>query len=564
MRNAFLIITLSIINVIAFSQTEWAYQTGGGVSFFTDADVAYSIDVDTDGNSYVTGYFNGDSDFDNTIDVDLHTSVGQTDVFVVKLNSLGELIWAKTFGSASDDSGYSIKVDGEGSVLVAGLFSLTCDFDPGESLEMRTSNGSYDAFVLKLDAEGNFVWVNTFGGNNYDKCNAIVVDENSNIYLAGSFQEVVDFDQSNDFEVHTSSGAFDFFVMKVNQNGSFGWVKTVGSNLYDNANSIDIDSNNNLYITGEFCQTVNFDTGIAGFEMTAESSSNAFVLKLDSLGEFVWAKSFPSNVVSVGYSLSVSDQGEVFVAGSYQGELDYDPGVDSVMTISNGGWDMFVVSLDSNGNYVWGKSFGGVENGDRLSSISFDQNSMSIFATGYFRSPVDFDPGPDEFVLSPLSNNATLFILKLNLYGEFRWVKTIASQEGSSAGIQITVDNFGNLFLGGGFGGTVDFGIDQTSFMMTSVESQDAFAIKLGNITGIEEEQQPSFSVYPNPFNNEVIIEHDYANSINGLIVNAQGKVVSSFKATTGKTSIDLRNLPQGIYFVKMRESDKTIKLIKN
>ena len=564
MRNAFLIITLSIINIIAFSQTEWAYQTGGGVSFFTDADAAYSIDVDTDGNSYVTGYFNGDSDFDNTIDVDLHTSVGQTDVFVVKLNSLGELIWAKTFGSASDDFGYSIKVDGEGSVLVAGLFSLTCDFDPGESLEMRTSNGSYDAFLLKLDADGNFVWVNTFGGNNYDKCNAIVVDENSNICLAGSFQEVVDFDQSNDFDVRTSSGAFDFFVMKVNQNGSFGWVKTMGSNLYDNANSIEIDANNNFYITGEFCNTVDFNPGSAEFFMVADGSSNAFVLKLDSLGEFVWSKSFQSNAVSVGHSITVGDLGEAYVVGAYQGELDYDSGVDSVLTVSNGGWDMFVVSLDSNGNYVWGKSFGGVENGDRVSSISFDQNSMSIFATGYFRSPVDFDPGPDEFVLSPLSNNATLFILKLNLYGEFSWVKTIASQEGSSAGIQITVDNFGNLFLGGGFGGTVDFGMGQTSFIMTSVDINDAFAIKLGNTTGIEEEQQQPFSVYPNPFNNEVIIEHDYTNSINILIINAQGRVVSSFKATTDKTSIDLRNLPQGIYFVKMSESDKTIKLIKN
>jgi Secretion system C-terminal sorting domain/Beta-propeller repeat len=564
MKNVFLTITFSIINVIAFSQTEWAYQTGGGVSFFTDADAAYSIDVDADGNSYVTGYFNGDSDFDNTIDVDLHTSVGQTDVFVVKLNSLGELIWAKTFGGTADDNGYTIKVDGEGSVLVAGLFSLTCDFDPGESPEMRTSNGSYDAFLLKLDADGNFVWVNTFGGNNYDKCNAIVVDENSNIYLAGSFQEVVDFDQSNDVEVHAGSGAFDFFVMKVNQNGSFGWVKTMGSTLYDNANSIEIDANNNFYITGEFCNTVDFNPGSAEFLMVADGSSNAFVLKLDSLGEFVWSKSFQSNAVSVGHSITVGNLGETYVVGAYQGELDYDSGVDSVLTVSNGGWDMFVVSLDSNGNYVWGKSFGGVENGDRMSSVSFDQNSMSIFATGYFRSPVDFDPGPDEFVLSPLSNNATLFILKLNLNGDFSWVKTIASQEGSSAGIQITIDNFGNLFLGGSFGGTVDFGMDQTSFIMTSVGTNDVFALKLGNTTGIEEEEQESFTVYPNPCYSELMIEYDYTNDINCSIVNAQGKIVSSFTITSSKTMLDVSNLSQGIYFVNRSESDKTIKLIKN
>ncbi|MBI3239731.1 MAG: T9SS type A sorting domain-containing protein [Flavobacteriia bacterium] len=563
MSKVYIIIILLFINENIIAQTDWAYQVGCNEIIFSASNSSEDITFDANGNSYVTGCFNGNTDFDNSSDEDLHTSHGQSDVFITKLNVLGEMLWTKTVGGSLSDFGYSIKIDQQGNVFVAGMFESIVDFNPDSEIEMRNSHGSYDAFLLKLDADGNFLWVNTFGGSDYDRCTSIVLDASSNVFLAGSFQNSVDFDQSANSAQYSCAGAFDAFLMKVDENGNFNWVKTIGGSLYDHGNSLAIDDAYNLYLTGEFVGAVDFDPSDSVFNMTCEISSRCYVLKLDSDGDFVWAKSFASDVVSVGYSISVSNDGEVFIAGGFQGILNCDPNSvnENDTVVCNGGWDMFVISLDSNGSYLWGKSIGS-EDGDKVNSIFFDRNSMHVYLTGYTSQPTDFDPGSDQYILN--AQYGAAFILKLDINGNFNFAKNIQDETGGSFGERIATDINGNIYLIGTFGGTSNFGINQTSIILSADDGSDAFVLKLGNTTGIEDEQQKSFSVYPNSFNSEVIIEHDYTNSINGTIVNAQGTIVSFFEATIGKTSLDLRNLPQGVYFVKMSESDKIVKLIKN
>ncbi|MBT6372369.1 MAG: hypothetical protein HOJ86_06840, partial [Acidimicrobiaceae bacterium] len=138
----------------AWSSDDGAVAVFGG----TNADYGYSVAVDSSGNVYTTGYFNGTVDFDPGAGTANLTSNGYKDVFVSKLDSSGNYVWAKNFGGTGNDMGYSVAVDSSGNVYTTGYFTGTVDFDPGAGTTNLVPNGSSDAFVSKLDSSGDLVW----------------------------------------------------------------------------------------------------------------------------------------------------------------------------------------------------------------------------------------------------------------------------------------------------------------------------------------------------------------------------------------------------------------------
>jgi uncharacterized membrane protein YgdD (TMEM256/DUF423 family) len=182
---------------------QWV-NTFGGTLF----DAGKGITVDSSGNSYITGYFQGTVDFG----AGNVTSAGSDDIFVLKLNSSGTFQWVKTFGGTSSDVGFAITVDSSGNSYITGHFNGTVDFGGGDV----TSAGSGDIFVLKLNSSGTFQWVKTFGGTSYDVGYGITVDSSGNSYITGYFGGTVDFGGGD----VTSAGSDDIFVLKLNSSGT--------------------------------------------------------------------------------------------------------------------------------------------------------------------------------------------------------------------------------------------------------------------------------------------------------------------------------------------------------
>ena len=171
--------------------------------------------VDASGNVYTTGFFSGTVDFDpgaGTFDL---TSVGNNDVFIQKLDAVGDFIWAKAFGSVHLDNGYSIAVDTSGNVYATGYFQGTIDFDPGAGTFNLASAGNYDLFIQKLDASGNFVWAKAFGSTFDDRGYSMTLDASGNVYTTGYFSGTVDFDPGA--ATFNLSGSFDVFMHKISQ-----------------------------------------------------------------------------------------------------------------------------------------------------------------------------------------------------------------------------------------------------------------------------------------------------------------------------------------------------------
>jgi peptidoglycan hydrolase-like protein with peptidoglycan-binding domain len=295
----------------------------------TSIDVGEDITVDSSGNSYITGYFEGTVDFG----AGNVTSAGSADIFVLKLNSSGTFQWVNTYGGSAFDVGMDITVDSSGNSYTTGYFEGTVDFGAGNV----TSAGAADIFILKLNSSGTFQWVNIFGGTSTDVGQGIAVDSSGNSYITGSFQGTVDFG-SGDI---TPSGFDDIFVLKVNPSGTFQWVSTFGGTSIDVGEDIAVDSSGNSYITGSFQGTVDFGAG----NVTSAGGADIIVLKLNSSGTFQWVNTYGGTSGDVGEGITVDSSGNSYITGWFRETVDFGAGNVS----SAGGADIIVLKLNSSG-----------------------------------------------------------------------------------------------------------------------------------------------------------------------------------------------------------------------
>jgi hypothetical protein len=326
----------------------WAKVMGGS----SVDQSGYAISVDPSGNLYTTGNFSGTADFDPGPGTFNLTSAGGSDIFVSKLDSSGNFVWAKAMGGAYSEGGHKISVDSYGNVYTTGNFSSTADFDPGIGTFNLTSAGNTDIFISKLDSSGNFVWAKAMGGSLNEYGYAISVDTSGNIYTTGNFSSgTVDFDPGAGVFNLTSAGNTDIFISKLDSSGNLVWAKAMGGSLNESGYAISVDPSGNLYTTGNFSGTADFDSGIGTFNLTSAGDGDIFISKLDSSGNFVWAKAMGGAYSEGGNSIFVDTFGNVYTTGHlYSGTADFDPGVGTFNLTSAGDGDIFISKLDGQYN----------------------------------------------------------------------------------------------------------------------------------------------------------------------------------------------------------------------
>jgi gliding motility-associated-like protein len=384
----------------------WAKRFGGN-----SAVVSYSIKLDNLGNIYNTGHFDSTTDFDPGFGVFNLNSSGYFDVFVSKLDNDGNFLWAKKMGGSNQNYGTEVGLDDLGNIYLTGHFRETVDFDPGVGTFNLTSSGDLDVFVTKLDEFGDFVWARKIGGSGSDLTPANLVDGPGNIYYTGSFLGTVDFDPSILVNNFTSSGNEDIFITKLDAEGNFKWAKTIGSVSVDKGWKIDLDASNNLYITGNFTEIVDFDPDAGVFNLTSAGNEDVFILKLDSLGNFIWAIAMGGLNNDIGKGISIDNHGDVYTIGNFQETADLDPSSATFNLTSFGSDDIFISKLDSSGNFIWAVQLGGssVEN---AISIEIDEQGY-IYTAGDFQGSVDFDQSNETFNLTS-AGSSDFFIQKMS------------------------------------------------------------------------------------------------------------------------------------------------------
>ena len=481
-------ITLFVFLAAAFNaktqNLQWAKSMGA--SFI---DRAQSITVDVNKNVITTGFYTGTADFNPGVGVLNLTSVGgagQWDVFIQKLDSLGNFIWAKSIGGVTGyDKGQCIKTDPSGNIFVTGSYDGTVDFDPNAGIYNLVSNGGYsDGFILKLDPAGNLVWAKSFGGSNTDNGNNVNIDAFGNVIVSGGFQGTVDFDPSASTYTlaavgtsSTSPGNQNGFILKLDGSGNFVWAGSISGGGFSPCRSTVTDALGNLYITGNFNGTKDFDMGPGTYTLTASGQSSSFVMKVNSNGNFVWAKSSGQGPNSQGNAIDKDALGNIYVAGNYIIAFDFGVGTTTLNTV--GGTDIYIMKLDTSGNFIWSKSVGSSSGYDDGNAMVADA-SGNTYITGYFGATGDFDPniGIHNLIYSGTASSTDAYTLKLNSNGDFVWANNLGATVNNTWAWAIAVDNNSNLYTCGSYQGTVDFDPNTATYTLSSVGSEDIYIQK--------------------------------------------------------------------------------------
>ncbi len=385
--------------------------------------------------------------------------------------------WAIGVGSSSFDYGQSIDVDSEGNIYCGGFFRDSVDFDPGLDTNSMISNGGEEAFIQKISPSGDLIWVKGFGGVHNDKIGDLEVDFFGDIVVTGSYRNTVDFDPNAGVNNQSSNGLDDVFISKLDSAGNHLWTKCYGGIIGDYIYGLATDVVGNIYVTGVFNDTVDFESSGTGSELVSSPlGDDIFVLKLDVNGNLIWAKQIGGPGRQHSSDLTLDIDGNILITGMLEEVVDFDPGPGMHLVTSAGDYDGFTVKLNQDGEFLWVNKFDPVSGSYGL-SVTTDQ-SGGVYTAGFFVDSVDFDPGPgvDLFISA---GHQDVFVNKTDSSGNYLWTKQIGGIGWENCHV-IRSDTSQGIYLGGFFESSgLDFNPDIGSDTASPVAYRDAYIIKI-------------------------------------------------------------------------------------
>lgn len=321
----------------------WARSfRGGGSSGGT------ALTVDGAGRVYAVGMFDGTVDLDPGPGVVTAGSAGGLDVYLAKLSASGAFVYGKKLGGSGTDYGNGVAVDGGGNVTLVGSFFNTIDLDPGAGVSRRTSAGNSDVFVTRLSGTGAFVRGGSVGGASADQAGDVQADAVGNVVVTGNFKGTADLDPGPGTTRLTSAGDSDAFVLKLSPSHALAWARRIGGAKRDRGTDLALDSAGNVFFTGHFAGTVDFDP-LAGTSnlASASGSSDAFVARLSAGGSLGWARRLGgSGNWDVGEGIALGPGASVYTIGNFTGSADFNPSSASfIVTAAAGQLDGYLSKL---------------------------------------------------------------------------------------------------------------------------------------------------------------------------------------------------------------------------
>lgn len=453
-----------------YAQTfQWAKKIGNtGLS----SQNVNATTTDASGNTYLTGMFSGTVDFDPGGAVfNLTSNSGSTDIFVCKLNTSGNLVWAKSFSGSSPDWPLALTTDATGNVYVAGLFQGTVDFDPNGGVHNITTLGGTDGIVCKLNSAGNFVSAWRFGSTGVDRCTGVAIDASGYVFISGMHASNMDADPGlGTFTV----GGNGSFLIKLGSAGNFNWVRP----LAGFTPIIALDGAGNVYVAGDFSGSDDFDPSTGVVTLTSAGYYDVFVCKFNNAGSFLWARRIGGTGNESVVGIAVDGTGNINAIGNFDGACDFDPGagVYNLTSIAMGmAFDAFIFKLNAMGNFVWAKAITS-NAGVLIRSIDIDV-AGNVYTIGSFSGTVDFNPGTGTYNLVA-ATGTEVFLLKLSAAGNFLWAYDLSTSTAIN-GFSITIDPIGSIIVTGAFSGTGDFNPYSGVYNLTSTGNLNIFVIKL-------------------------------------------------------------------------------------
>ncbi len=407
--------------------------------------------------------------------------------------------WIYTFGGKATEAIIASDMDSQGNIINVGVFRDTTDFDQGPGVDQRISfPGKVQMFIQKIDAQGNHMWVKTFGSNGLSSLNNVKVASDGSIYCSGYFEAALfDFNPDPNVAYTLSRGLYNraMFLLKLDASGNFGWALAQGGDDVQHT-GIAVDNNGNLYATGVFNSPFDSDpdpnvvSTKYHFNYPNNTSTNdVFVQRIDATGNQLWLKAVKSANDVSSYDIAIDMNLQPVIVGYFVGSVDFDPG--SALHIENSSGttkSAFILKLDTTGGFINVQRTTGTGMA-RYERILFDDN-FNIYLTGHYSGNPDFNTGAG--VANPhAANKEGYFLQKNSPNGNFSWVHTYENPINSLFGnlIRAAVDSNQNIYTAGSFrGATLNLSPTDPNglvFNNSGLNSMDMFIVKhdsVGNV----------------------------------------------------------------------------------
>jgi len=471
------------------------------------SDVIHDVETDLNGNVYQSGAFRFSVDFDPGKNIHPKTSGYYNDAFVTKTNADGSFAWVWRTEGYYGAYATSVTADEEGNVYASGYFNGKTDFNSDRyRTEYKYSRYSWDAFYVKLDKDGNLVWVKTLNGNRDEYAQDIAVDKNGNLYVTGYYNaNILDFDPGfYTVDWQAILGYTTLFVTKINNDGSYGWTHRSG-NASGNIQGLKIETGTQteespdlIYVTGHFSGTIDFDANDRNSDgelntIISNASNDGFLFQLNDQGELNWLRTIGGISTDHVRDLHVTET-NVYIIGTAIDEVSFGDGLTEERLGTPGGRNVYFSQFNSDGSYVKTKILPSTS--ASLNLYLTTDSSENVYVAGIFSQATDFYSGSDEAAsdIREVNGFSNIYISKYMPNGDSLWTKTLPIDGNESlSGMSLSANN--NLYLTGNFSNTVDFdpSIDGEA-LKTASGYQDVYLLML---TPLPEETKNSDEELP-------------------------------------------------------------------
>jgi hypothetical protein len=510
---------------------QWATKAGG-----LGNDYANSLDVDDSGNSYVTGKFYDSISFDS---ITLYNP-GVWSVYIAKYDMNGNILWAKIAASDSSISVSGISLSKSGNAAITGHYFGTAAFGTSPIINL-TSSADYDVYVAMYNPYGDLIWAKSLGGQGIDNSGGIDTDNDGNVFLTGDF--------------HFSSFPYSsskIFLAKYDSSGNAAWLKSsLNYGLDHFGNGIKVDSVGNSFITGEFFDTLIFDS--SAIINAGNVESNIFLAKFDSSGNILWGqKAGAASGYCGSKAIDIDHAGNSYIAGYYHGTIALGTlNITSTMGLAN---EVLIAKCDAAGNFVWvNKSTGA----GSVKTIGLD-NQANAYISGTFQQTISFDA-----ITLTSSGGNDIYIAKVNSFGNFAWATSAGGLQNDYIGWLKA--NSDGIFLTGYFSDTIHFGPSLSLIANDSITS-DIFLTKMDATTEIVIKKDNNLlRVFPNPVTDAFKIITNEEKGELKLFDFLGNEVLQKSIEHEKQITLDVSFLPSGIYFLRLNsvKGISTSKIIK-
>lgn len=506
---------------------------------------------DGDGNVYIASSFTNSEEVVEGV-VLTNTLASTSDIYVVKYDTEGTMIWVQKYSGTSNDLVFGITADDDGNLYMIGRAQAGMDFGNEVSL-----TGSYVFFIAKFDSNGAAQWATTkSGADEAFTTNDIRVDALGNVYVAGTINTptvtfgtvVMDFPQYNYTNNSTTS-----FVAKFDSTGTCLWAKnaqpTTANQFGNEAKSLAVDSSGNVYVAGTFYNNnIVFDTVTMTKAATNNYNSHMYILKYNSDGVIQWGKHAGNNTYNkntAGIAISCNDEA-AYVSGYFAGSATFDT---TVLT-TNINIHMFNAKYDVDGNVLWAKKPVMTAGATNVSDSDIDASGNFYVAGQMFGSAIDFGNGVAS---GSITGTASLFLLKMNAMGESVWVRK-ADNTDLNHRVLIECINENEIYLASVLvGPSITLG---SIILNNPEEGYDVFVSKLlFDPLAVNENDADISMVWPNPARESINITypgHSWKYTLYNLLGQEAGKGMSD----VGTASIATSWLQNGTYILSIQETN--------